>query len=216
MPSGFLAVSMLTTFTLLTGYFFSEVTSQKYIMLTTLILFLALLYVVFINQSHLISRNKGLLSFLAIAVLMCAPQVLQNSHTHPYGIAFKGYENPKYLKEFEKTEQFVLDQTKKKDRLMVWVEPSTELVEYAAAQLWGPNSVNHTLSFADWDKANLKASKPTHLVLYLRNTEIASEYISNLKKSGWSTLDQKCRKFSKTEIGDIFTVCVLKVIEQIQ
>jgi hypothetical protein len=158
-------------------------------------------------------RSRGFLVLLSVVLLVCLPQVLQNSHKYPYGIAFQGYKISGYLDQFEKAQQFVLDQTKKKDRLMVWVEPNTELVQYAAAQLWGPNSVNHTLIFSDWDRANLKVSQPTHVVLYTRSDQILGEYISNLNFAGWETSNQKCQKISATEIGSGFSVCVFGVRE---
>jgi hypothetical protein len=138
---------------------------------------------------------------------------MQNSNKYPYGIAFQGYEYSNYLQQFERAEQFVLDQTKKKDRLMVWVEPNTELVQYAAAQLWGPNSVNHSLFFSEWDKANLKVSQPTHLVLYIRDGRILEEYTNNFTLAGWRTIDKTCQRISSSEIGSSFSVCVLKVQE---
>jgi hypothetical protein len=59
----------------------------------------------------------------------------------------------------------------------------------------------------------LKALQPTHLILYFRDGRILEDYTNNFGLAGWKAIDQTCQKISSSEIGNSFSVCVLKVQE---
>jgi hypothetical protein len=168
-----------------------------------------LVFITFVSKKNL----KTWISIPMILLFVSTPQILQGSHLYPYGAAYSSYSLKNYFKEFSRAQGYVLDGTNSKDRVMVWVEPKTDLVTFAAGQLWGPNSVSHDTVLSDWDKNNLKASQPTAVASYFVNLLEFEKFQNSLRSSGWNYRNQKCSNFKATEITSRFTICLFSIEE---
>jgi hypothetical protein len=146
-----------------------------------------------------------------IILFTFVPQVLQSSNLYPYGIAYSSYDLKKYFLEFESAQKFVLDSSRPGDRVMVWVEPNTDLVTFASGQLWGPNSVTHDFVLSDGDKNNLNASQPTLIATYFINNNSMAMFKESIASSGWNPGADNCSKFQETEISVPFNICIFSV-----
>jgi hypothetical protein len=179
-----------------------------------------LLFLFIITSAFLIfmtfKSKKSLKTWTSVPMIflfVSTPQILQGSHLYPYGAAYSNYSLKNYFEEFARAQGYVLDGTNPKDRVMVWVEPKSDLVTFAAGQLWGPNSVSHDTILSEWDKNNLKVSQPTVVASYFVNLPQLEKFQNSLRNSGWNYRNQKCSNFKATEISSRFTICLFNVEE---
>lgn len=201
-------ITLVTTY--LSGKWLSGISNEflmRVFCLTFIIICVLLIFITFESRKIL---NTWILIPLIFSMI-CIPQVLQASHLYPYGTAYSSYSLKNYFKVFSGAEGYVLDQTSAKDRVMVWVEPNTDLVGFAAAQLWGPNSVGQGAVLSDEDRTNFKASSPTSIAAYFVDPSDLKKFLNSLRSSGWKYSDQRCSNFKATEISKGFTICLYKV-----
>ena len=169
-----------------------------------------LIFTTFVSRKSL----KTWVSISLILIFVSTPQILQGSRLYPYGTAYSSYSLKNYFEEFSRAQGYVLDQTFPNDRVMVWVEPKTDLVTFAAGQLWGPNSASHDTFLSERDKNNLKASHPTAIASYFVNLSELEIFKNSLRSSGWNIRNQRCSNFKATEISNRFTICLFNVEER--
>jgi hypothetical protein len=159
-----------------------------------------------------IRRNPRPIFIIPIVIIITfVPQILQGSNLYPYGIAYSSYDLKKYFVEFESAEKFIVDSSKPGDRVMVWVEPNTDLVTFASGQLWGPNSVTHDFVLSDFDKNNLNASQPTLIASYFVNNDSLIRLKASIASAGWNLGVDNCSKFRETEISAPFSICIFTI-----
>jgi hypothetical protein len=207
--------SMLTLWISLSMTYFAGITmsgiTHKNFLYSLLLVFIVVGIISLLKISN-IRRDARPVFIIPIMILFTfIPQILQGSNLHPYGTAYSNYDLKKYFVEFESAEKFVIDSSIPGDRVMVWVEPNTELNTFASGQLWGPNSVTHDFVLADWDKNNLIATNPTLIATYFVNDNSLARFKASMKSSGWSLGMDNCSKFRATEISTPFSICMISV-----
>ena len=89
-------------------------------------------------------------------------------------------------------EKWLISNTNSKDRVFVWAAPNSNLVQFAAMQLWGPNSIETPKSKLDWNYQNLNAIKPDKLILYSNSEDEIDIFLKKLDELDFSYRIEIC------------------------
>ena len=196
--------------TYLAGITSSGIT-QKIFLLSLVLVFIVVGILTILKNSRIERSARPVYVLPILALLTFVPQIFQGSNLYPYSIAYSSYDLKKYFLEFESAEKFVLDSSRPGDRVMVWVEPKTDLVTFASGQLWGPNSVTQDLVLSDSDKNNLNGTQPTLIATYFVNNDSLVGFKESIASAGWNLGIDNCSKFQETEISTPFSICIFSI-----
>lgn len=158
---------------------------------------------------------KAIFVLVTILFIVSDFQVMQNGLTSgksaisrvPYVNAFKGSTVAYQYQQNIVIEKWVLENTMSSDKLMVWTNPSENVVSAAAMQLFGPNSIQASKSVQDWQLINLKIIKPNVIVFYGYDDRLAKELFFSFKSLNFRFEISKCSKFNYSRKG-IINVCI--------
>ena len=173
---------------------------------------LPLICVIFFLISFFIPSYNSFIFFL---VFSCASfQLFQNTSPRgdfpfvsgqPYWLAFNSSQTKINLEKGVEIQNWVLENTKITDKLLVWNEPGADLIKYAAFQLWGPNSIDNATILSDYGLNSLISRNPEQIIIYYKDQTKADKYLLSMGSNGFRYIPRTCKKF--LEPDPIF-VCI--------
>jgi hypothetical protein len=198
--TGMINVGRLSSITLITlGFFF----------------FCLSIYSLRKDMSRFYFNHSRIYSYFALLGILVLTQIFQNADSRfngnvlrlDYRIELASSENQNLLTEYLRVQKWVIENTLKEEKLLVWVEPKENLVGYASMQLWGPNSLSSGYKISQAEKDSLMVTSPDAFVSYFRNPLAFREFLQSLPAKSDPKIS-KCRKFPRTDDAFAFTVCL--------
>ena len=169
---------------------------------------LGVVIAVAMTTAVLLAPQRTVSTLLAMAVFFAGAQLLQNSRPplgkfmlDPYYWAYTSNPNEAKLRNAVNAQQWLIDNTTSKDRLLLWVDgPCTsgdrELYSVAAMQLWGENRVTLEPTLTDdYGTQKMKDAEPTALVLYGRSMDAVWTFWESIPRT-YDPMPPECYDFS--------------------
>lgn len=189
--------------------------SQVFLMILGLI-FLILL-VISINQLRVPSNSKhaNIYQMVLSLLILMTVQIFQNADSnfeslvtrHDYRIEFANESNRRLLERYIEIEHWVITNSGKDQKLLVWVEPGQDLVGYASMHLWGPNSISSGSFISAGEIASLSTSSPAGFISYFRNAKSFELFVESLPSS-INAETSLCKEEKGSDINTGFKVCL--------
>jgi len=180
-------------------------------------LILLTLLAISINQLRIQSNFKHSAPYKMVLslLILITVQIFQNADSnfesmvirHDYRIEFSNEDNMRLLERYIEIERWVIANSGKDQKLMVWVEPGQDLVGYASMHLWGPNSISSGNVISSGEIASLSTTSPAGFVSYFRNAELFELFLESLP-SRIKAETSLCREEKGPDRNSGFKVCL--------
>jgi hypothetical protein len=178
---------------------------------------LPILFVIFLLITFFYTSYKSFIFFLVFSFVSF--QLFQNTSPRgdfpfvsgqPYWLAFNSSQTKINLENGVEIQNWILENTKVTDKLLVWNEPGADLIQYAAFQLWGPNSIDNAATLSEYGLNSLITRNPEQIIIYYKDRVKADKYLLSIKNNGFKFIPQSCKKFFER---DPIFVCIYKQLQ---